>query len=56
MDINKFAGMMGDASYGLLANKGAWGLYCAVRAWRLLGDLKFKTIEEQDEFIDEFER
>lgn len=56
MDINKFAGMIGDSTYGLLAINGAWGLYCAVRAWRLIAELKFKNIEEQDEFIDELER
>lgn len=56
MDINHVAQTLGDASYGLLAINGTWGLYCAVRAWRLLSALRFRNRQEQDDFIDEFEQ
>jgi biopolymer transport protein ExbB len=55
MNINKLAGMLGDASYGFLMCNFLWGLYCVILLWRRLSQLAFRSEREQLDFLDEME-
>jgi len=48
--------MIADATYLALAAVALWGLYCIVVVWNRVGQKRFKTEEEQDEFMDDVEQ
>jgi biopolymer transport protein ExbB len=43
-------------TYAALAIVALWGAFCAVLAWRRIANVRFRDEEEQNEFLDEFER
>jgi biopolymer transport protein ExbB len=53
MNINQLAGMMGDATYVLLALNGLWGMYCFILVWRRLGQLSFRSSRDSAQFVEE---
>lgn len=53
MNVNELAQMMGDACYVFLALNLLWGLYCAILVWRRLAQLRFRTEQAQDDFVEE---
>lgn len=53
MDVNKLAGMLGDACYGFLALNFLWGLFCVILLWRRLLSLRFRSEEAQTEFLSQ---
>ena len=48
--------MIADATYLALAAVALWGLYCIVVVWNRVGQKRFKTEEEQDQFMDDVEQ
>lgn len=42
-----------DACYGALAVVALWGVFCVIFAWRRIGQLRFRTEEEQTAFLDQ---
>jgi biopolymer transport protein ExbB/TolQ len=48
--------MIADATYFALAAVALWGLYCIVVVWNRVGQKRFKTEEEQDQFMDDVEQ
>lgn len=55
MDVNYLAKVMGDACYGFLTLNALWGLYCVILVWRRVAALRFRTEQEQDEFLESLE-
>ncbi len=53
MNVNKLAGMLGDATYGFLALNLLWGLFCAILVWRRLSEVRFRNEEEVNKFVEE---
>jgi biopolymer transport protein ExbB len=53
MNVNSFAKMLGDATYGFLALNLLWGVFCAILVWRRLRELRFRNDEEQQQFVNE---
>ncbi|MBX7073120.1 MAG: MotA/TolQ/ExbB proton channel family protein [Pirellulales bacterium] len=53
MNVNELAQTMGDACYVFLALNLLWGLYCAILVWRRLAQLRFRTEQAQDDFVEE---
>ncbi|MEM6473116.1 MAG: MotA/TolQ/ExbB proton channel family protein [Planctomycetota bacterium] len=48
--------MIADATYLALAAVALWGLYCIVVVWNRVNQKRFKTEEEQDQFMDDVEQ
>jgi len=48
--------MIADATYLALAAVALWGLYCIVVVWNRVSQKRFKTEEEQDQFMDDVEQ
>ena len=48
--------MIADATYFALAAVALWGLYCIVVVWNRVSQKRFKTEEEQDQFMDDVEQ
>jgi len=48
--------MIADATYLALAAVALWGLYCIVVVWNRVGQKRFKTEEEQEQFMDDVEQ
>ena len=48
--------MIADATYLALAAVALWGLYCIVVVWNRVNQKRFKTEEEQDQFMDDIEQ
>lgn len=48
--------MIADATYLALAAVALWGLYCIVVVWNRVGQKRFKTEDEQDQFMDDVEQ
>jgi biopolymer transport protein ExbB len=46
----------GDACYGGLAVVALWGLFCVILAWRRIGQVRFRTEQEQAAFLDRLEQ
>ncbi|MDP1796504.1 MAG: MotA/TolQ/ExbB proton channel family protein, partial [Planctomycetaceae bacterium] len=51
MNSHQFVNMLEDSSYGFLALNFLWGMYCVILIWRRLGQLRFRSIEAETEFI-----
>lgn len=51
MDVNYLAKLLGDACYLFLTINGLWGLYCVILVWRRIAALRFRSEEQQDEFL-----
>nr|WP_286178247.1 MotA/TolQ/ExbB proton channel family protein [Rhodopirellula sp. JC639] len=48
--------MIADATYLALAAVALWGLYCIVVVWNRVGQKRFKSEDEQDQFLDDIEQ
>ena len=48
--------MIADATYLALAAVALWGLYCIVVVWNRVGQKRFKSEDEQDQFMDDVEQ
>ncbi len=48
--------IIANATYGALAAVALWGLYCIVVVWNRVGQKRFKSEEEQDQFMDDVEQ
>ncbi len=48
--------MIADATYLALAAVALWGLYCIVVVWNRVGQKRFKSEDEQDQFLDDVEQ
>jgi biopolymer transport protein ExbB len=55
MDITTIVTYAGNACYGGLAIVGLWGLFCVVLAWRRIGQIRFHSEQEQNDFLDRFD-
>ncbi len=53
MDINRLAGLLGEACYAFLLLNALWGGYCVIVVWRRLRQLRFRTEQQQAEFMAE---
>jgi len=52
MNSHQFVNLLEDSSYGFLALNFLWGMYCVILIWRRIGQLRFRSIEAETEFID----
>jgi biopolymer transport protein ExbB/TolQ len=52
MNILKLAEHLDDACYLLLALNALWGAYCTVVVWRRLSQMRFRSEDKQNEFMD----
>lgn len=48
--------IIANATYGALAAAALWGLYCIVVVWNRVNQKRFKSEEEQDQFMDDVEQ
>jgi biopolymer transport protein ExbB/TolQ len=46
---------VGHADYYVLGAAAFWGLYCMIMVWTRVGQKRFKTEEEQDQFLEGIE-
>ncbi len=53
MTFNDIAHMLGDACFGFLGINFVWGLYCVILSWRRTNQLKFRSHQDQEEFLNE---
>ncbi|OYP35991.1 MotA/TolQ/ExbB proton channel family protein [Rhodopirellula sp. MGV] len=54
-EISLFS-IIANGTYFALAGVALWGLYCIVVVWNRVGQKRFKTEEEQDQFMDDIEQ
>src|SRR5687767_3795422 len=54
MSTAELAKFLGDACYVFLTVNFLWGLYNVVLIWRRLKQLRFRTGEQEGEFVDTF--
>ncbi|MCC9599350.1 MotA/TolQ/ExbB proton channel family protein [Stieleria sp. JC731] len=54
-EISLFS-LIANGTYFALAGVALWGLYCIVVVWNRVGQKRFKTEEEQDQFLDDIEQ
>ncbi len=52
MNSHQFVNLLEDSSYGFLALNFLWGMYCVILIWRRIGQLRFRSIEAETEFLD----
>jgi biopolymer transport protein ExbB len=55
MDVNKLAGMLGNACYGFLTLNFLWGLFCVILLWRRVLALRFSSEQSQTQFMGELQ-
>ncbi|HEY4311241.1 MAG TPA: MotA/TolQ/ExbB proton channel family protein [Pirellulales bacterium] len=53
MNVNLLAKFLGDSTYGFLALNLLFGLFCAILVWRRLRELRFRSDDEQQQFLNE---
>jgi biopolymer transport protein ExbB/TolQ len=51
--FNEAAHTLGDACFGFLGLNFAWGLYCVILCWRRTKQLRFRSHQDQEEFLNE---
>lgn len=54
--LSTLTGILGIIIYASLALVALWGAYCCIVVWRRAAQVRFRTEEEQDEFLDELEQ
>ena len=52
-DVNDMAQKLGDACFLFLGINFFWGLYCVILSWRRANQLRFRSHQDQEEFINE---
>jgi biopolymer transport protein ExbB/TolQ len=53
MNVNDLAQQLGNACYVFLTLNFFWGLYCVIMAWRRVGQLSFRSQQQQADFLEE---
>jgi len=51
MDLQKIIEFTGNACYGGLALVALWGAFCTILIWRRINQIRFRTEEEQTDFL-----
>jgi biopolymer transport protein ExbB len=52
MNSHDFVNLLEDASYGFLALNFLWGMYCVILIWRRIGQLRFRSIDAESDFVN----
>lgn len=52
-NFNKLAHTLGDACFGFLGINFVWGLYCVILCWRRTKQLRFRSHQDQEDFLNE---
>ncbi|HWB13775.1 MAG TPA: MotA/TolQ/ExbB proton channel family protein [Pirellulales bacterium] len=52
-DISGLVEFAGNSIYALQAFDALWGAYCIIAVWRRLAQIRFKTEDQQNEFLDQ---
>lgn len=52
-NMNDLAHKLGDACFGFLGINFFWGLYCVIVCWRRTKQLRFRSHQDQEEFLNE---
>ena len=52
-DISGLVEFAGNSIYGLQAFDALWGAYCIIVVWRRLAQIRFKSEDQQNEFLDQ---
>lgn len=52
-NFNQLAHTLGDACFGFLGINFVWGLYCVILSWRRTKQLRFRSHQDQEEFLNE---
>jgi biopolymer transport protein ExbB/TolQ len=55
MDISGVTSVVGSLTYAALAVVAAWGAFCVIVAWRRVAQTRFRSEEEQAEFLNALE-
>lgn len=55
MSLSTLTNILGIIIYIGLALVAVWGAYCVIVVWRRAAQVRFRSEEEQDEFLDELE-
>lgn len=55
MNTLQLVSRLADACYGFLALNFLWGLYCVIVIWRRLAQLRFKSPQVEEEFVEDLE-
>jgi len=53
MQMNELAQNLGHACFAFLGFNFFWGLYCVIVAWRRTKQLRFRSHQDQEEFLNE---
>lgn len=53
MQMNDLAQQLGHACFGFLGINFVWGLYCVIISWRRTKQLRFRSHQDQEEFLNE---
>lgn len=56
MDINALADKFGFSCYGFLILNFTWGLYCSILLWRRTSQLRFRSEQLQNAFLEEVQQ
>jgi len=56
MNITTVVTFAGNACYGALALVALWGAFCTILVWRRIAQIRFRTEQEQAEFLDQFDQ
>jgi len=56
MDISAVTGIVGWVIYGALALIAIWGAFCVIIVWRRVGQTRFRSEQEQGEFLDSLDQ
>lgn len=51
MDISRISGIAGDLCYVALACVALWGAFCVILVWRRVAQMRFRSEEEQQQFL-----
>lgn len=52
MNAHEFVNWLEDASYAFLALNFLWGMYCVILIWRRIGQLRFRSIDAENDFVN----
>ncbi|MDO4550363.1 MAG: MotA/TolQ/ExbB proton channel family protein [Planctomycetia bacterium] len=56
MSLTTLTDILGTLIYISLAGVAIWGAYCVIVTWRRAARVRFRSEQEQDEFLDEIEQ
>lgn len=56
MDLTAVTQVAGIACYAALGLVALWGAFCVIMVWRRVGQTRFRSEQEQDQFLDQLEQ